>query len=200
MVIKEQPNTCAKEFNDEPLLRPGYAGIPYTTVAGAQQSKSGGQFNWGSAPQIAGAAGSILNAYNTANQKLNLGNQQIAPSQIDQNSAPTYTAGGAYNEAHDAEVNKLGAGEVAAGTAQGFASGGPIGAAVGFVSSIVGGMSREEAQRKAKRDALRRAMAAQQQYNQQDVTFRGQQNQQRDYLRRINPYNREYVVNQTRFY
>lgn len=152
-----------------------------------------------------GALGLGLNAYGMSRQGLNL-NQGIAPSQYDQNFAPSYTAGAAQNEAVSSRPQGTTVGETLGGITQGLAIGsefGPAGAAagafIGGVSSIIGGESRAARQRKEREAALRRVLGAQKQYNTQDVAFRNQQNQRQEYLRRINPYNREYAVNQTHF-
>lgn len=152
-----------------------------------------------------GAMGVIGNYMNMANQSLNL-NSQIAPSQYDPNSAPTYTAGQAQAEASAAMPQGANGGEILGGALQGASAGSAFGApgavvggVVGALSSVFGGESRAEKQRKEKEAALQRVMAAQQMYNTQDVSFRNQQNQREDYLQRINPYNREYNVYKTRF-
>lgn len=160
--------------------------------------------DWGGA--AAGALGLGLNAYGMSQQGLHL-NQGIAQSQYDLNSAPSYTAGNAQNEASNAHIQGLTGGEVLGGAAQGAAIGTAIpvigtavGAVIGGGVAAIGGALRGNRQQREQAAALRRVMAAQQQYNTQDVAFRSQQNQRQDYLRRINPYNREYAVNQTRFY
>lgn len=160
--------------------------------------------NWGSV--AGGVIGLGLNAYRTANQGLYL-NQQIAPSQYDLNSAPSYTAGAANSEAVNSKIQNATAGEVLGGAGTGAAIGTQIlpgigtaaGAVIGGIVSAVGGDARGTRQQHERQAALRRVIGAQQSYNTQNINFRNLQNQREDYLRRINPYNRDYAVNQTRF-
>lgn len=176
----------------------------YYDTGSSLPKKPGPNVDWTGA--ATGIAGLGLNAYAMANQGRRL-NQGIAPSQYDLNSAPSYTGGNAQYEASTAKSQGATGGEVLGGTSQGAAAGTAIlpgigtavGAVVGAASSLIGGAARADRQRKEREAALRRVAGAQLQYNAQDVAFRNQQNQMQGYFRRVNPYNREYAVNQTRF-
>lgn len=184
----------------------------YYDTGGTMPKKPGPNIDWSGV--ASGIAGLGLNAYAMANQGNRRLNQGIAPSQYDLNSAPAYTAGNAQYEASTAKSQGATGGEIASATGQGAATGASIGSVipgigtavgaavggvVGAASSLIGGGARAARQRKEREAALRRVAGAQQQYNAQDVAFRNQQNQMQEYYRRMNPYNREYAVNQTHF-
>lgn len=175
---------------------------PIANAGGQPKTESNFGAGWDVANGVLGLAGNYMNM---ANQSLNL-NTNIAPSQYDQNSAPTYTAGQAQIEASNATPQRASGGELLGGALQGAGAGaalGPagmvVGGVVGALSSAFGGESREEKQRREKQIALQKVMASQQLYNSQDVSFRNQQNQREDYLQRMNPRGREYNVYKTRF-
>jgi|SRR5882672_6253527 len=193
------------------LATPGLSGIDASSIYGRNSPGYGMErSNPATGADYAGAAvgalGLGLQTYGMTQQRLGLRNSQIAPSQYDLNSAPSYTAGAAQSQAINSKPHGINGGEVLGGAAQGAAIGSMvpvIGTAVGAVAgagiAAVGGLIRGGKQRREREAALQRVLGSQQQYNAQNVAFRNQQNQQQEYLRRINPYNREYAVNQTRF-
>ena len=155
---------------------------------------------------VIGGIGLLGNAYGMSRQRFNF-NTNVAPSQTDSTMAPSYTGGELASEINGAHPQGATGGEVLSGAAEGAAAGaevgGPAGAVVGGVvgaaSSLIGGESRADAQRRELEQARQRLRAIQNQYNQQDVSYRNYQNQMSDYYRRNNPAVGEYNVNRSRF-